>query len=541
MIKFQESNFYKSLQDFFINSNKETFVQFLAEFYNTINLQHKDIDYIKNHQQEQLEKYVKNNINTLIKIDLEKFKNDILSIINNKNYITPEEYGCVGDGINDDTVNMKITFMKAKELGKEIKFPSSKTYIVNESININYPLNVDFNNCKFICQSKTDEFYLLDINNTENVVIKNFKAKSFIDKTLYLDIRNGTTPKGLGSNVYAVYIRYCKNVVIENLDIEDITGIGGFKNEKITINNYKGHNLEMPFYFGNVKNMNIDNFNITFNDTGVSGYYHGFYFNHVMENIKIQNGEINNPYTKIVSDCFNFLTSNDKVDGEDMKDIRVNNVKCYGNFNQFTRLSECSNVKFNNIIFNSPVCTNIVEHCGTVFDQYCLIVNSEFNVENINKDDRGLIKESYTSTVNFMTEFRNCKLNIITAQGKGNFINTKYNIKFIDCDIKITPLHTEFNIVQQGGSYICSFYSKNSNFTITDSTIKSIIAVGDFSITSNLKLINNTFDCNCKGGFCFYNKGGVFVNNVISNGNNIKQDTSDAILSNNIILSTPKS
>ena len=34
MIKFQESNFYKSLQDFFINSNKETFLQFLAEFYN---------------------------------------------------------------------------------------------------------------------------------------------------------------------------------------------------------------------------------------------------------------------------------------------------------------------------------------------------------------------------------------------------------------------------------------------------------------------------------------------------------------------------
>lgn len=32
--KFEESNFYKSLQDFFINSNKETFLQFLAEFYN---------------------------------------------------------------------------------------------------------------------------------------------------------------------------------------------------------------------------------------------------------------------------------------------------------------------------------------------------------------------------------------------------------------------------------------------------------------------------------------------------------------------------
>lgn len=34
MGKFEESNFYKSLQDFFINNNKDTFLQFLAEFYN---------------------------------------------------------------------------------------------------------------------------------------------------------------------------------------------------------------------------------------------------------------------------------------------------------------------------------------------------------------------------------------------------------------------------------------------------------------------------------------------------------------------------
>ena len=34
MTKFEESNFYKSLQDFFINADKKTFLQFLAEFYN---------------------------------------------------------------------------------------------------------------------------------------------------------------------------------------------------------------------------------------------------------------------------------------------------------------------------------------------------------------------------------------------------------------------------------------------------------------------------------------------------------------------------
>ena len=34
MSRFEESKFYKSLQDFFINNNKETFLQMLSEFYN---------------------------------------------------------------------------------------------------------------------------------------------------------------------------------------------------------------------------------------------------------------------------------------------------------------------------------------------------------------------------------------------------------------------------------------------------------------------------------------------------------------------------
>ena len=34
MSKFDESNFYKALQDFFINNNKETFLQMISEFYN---------------------------------------------------------------------------------------------------------------------------------------------------------------------------------------------------------------------------------------------------------------------------------------------------------------------------------------------------------------------------------------------------------------------------------------------------------------------------------------------------------------------------
>ena len=45
MSKFEESKFYKSLQDFFINNNKDTFLQMLGEFYNrTENIINKNVE-----------------------------------------------------------------------------------------------------------------------------------------------------------------------------------------------------------------------------------------------------------------------------------------------------------------------------------------------------------------------------------------------------------------------------------------------------------------------------------------------------------------
>ena len=35
MIKFEESDSYKLIQDFFVNNDKKTFIQFLGEFYNS--------------------------------------------------------------------------------------------------------------------------------------------------------------------------------------------------------------------------------------------------------------------------------------------------------------------------------------------------------------------------------------------------------------------------------------------------------------------------------------------------------------------------
>ena len=97
--KFEESNFYKALQDFFINADKKTFLQFLAEFYNrTEGIIDKDNiqdDLIKELRELYLEfnekgideNIVREKVNYFLENSL-KIKDIITKVIINKNNIT---------------------------------------------------------------------------------------------------------------------------------------------------------------------------------------------------------------------------------------------------------------------------------------------------------------------------------------------------------------------------------------------------------------------------------------------------------------------
>ena len=132
MIEFKESKFYKLLQDFFINNNKETFLQMLAEFYNRtegiidknknqddlikelrelyIEFNEKGID--ENIVREKVDYFVENNV---------KIKDILAKLVINTNkiednteklntittykteFINVVEIGCDNTGINDCT------------------------------------------------------------------------------------------------------------------------------------------------------------------------------------------------------------------------------------------------------------------------------------------------------------------------------------------------------------------------------------------------------------------------------------------------------
>ena len=127
MSKFEESNFYKALQDFFINADKKTFLQFLAEFYNRtegiINKDNIQDDLIKDLRELYLEfnekgideNIVREKVNYFLENNV-KIK-DVISKLNTKANKTETEniqqqvnnlvLGAVGDGNNAEVVQAR--------------------------------------------------------------------------------------------------------------------------------------------------------------------------------------------------------------------------------------------------------------------------------------------------------------------------------------------------------------------------------------------------------------------------------------------------
>ena len=110
MNKFEESNFYKALQDFFINADKKTFLQFLAEFYNR----------------------------TEGIIDKNNIQDDLIKELREL-YLKFNE-----EGIDDNIVTEKVNYFlensnKIKNMVLELKQKAdlNEVFLVNNGININ--------------------------------------------------------------------------------------------------------------------------------------------------------------------------------------------------------------------------------------------------------------------------------------------------------------------------------------------------------------------------------------------------------------------
>ena len=154
MVEFKESKFYKLLQDFFINNDKETFTQFLAEFYNrTEGIIDKNIIqdeiikelremYIKFNEEGIDENIVREKVNYFVENN-EKIQDIIAKLIKNTNNIKnissqldnilylAENFGIKAIEGFDNSILIQ-NMINSLQDGATIKFPNGKIQIDND-------------------------------------------------------------------------------------------------------------------------------------------------------------------------------------------------------------------------------------------------------------------------------------------------------------------------------------------------------------------------------------------------------------------------
>ena len=108
-------------------------------------------------------------------VENEKNQENLSSQLDNiTTYITPEMFGCIGDGIIDDTVNLQRCIDYAISKKVSIKSKSYKKYKISDTINVNGTVNIDFNNSTLLATTKSDVININHVGvNTFNGTIEN--------------------------------------------------------------------------------------------------------------------------------------------------------------------------------------------------------------------------------------------------------------------------------------------------------------------------------------------------------------------------------
>ena len=157
-------------------------------------------------------------------------------------YVTPKMFDCVGDGVNDDSINLQRAIDYCIANNKKLVGISGEKYGITQTLSINGFLDIDFSSSEII---DITEFGL---NKMININVKSpnlYPEDYYFQKTLTLNLQ------GNGSTNYGLYCEYLRNFIINKTVVNNVSkAIEIFGGYEVTIRDFYGCGVNNNNGFG---------------------------------------------------------------------------------------------------------------------------------------------------------------------------------------------------------------------------------------------------------------------------------------------------
>lgn len=166
------------------------------------------------------------------KASKEEFEVEKTNIKNISAYVTPKTFGCIGDGVTDDSVNLQKAIDYCILNNKKLVGISGEKYGIKQTLIINGFLDIDFSSCEIIDITDVGLNKMLNIKVTAPTV---YPKDYYSQNTLILNLQ------GNGSTNYGVYGEYARNFIIDKTVINNVSkAIEIYQGYEVTIRDFYG-------------------------------------------------------------------------------------------------------------------------------------------------------------------------------------------------------------------------------------------------------------------------------------------------------------
>ena len=471
--------------------------------------------------------------------DLKKYQirtNGLFATLIIDECVTPEMFGCYGDGSHDDTNNFQICLNQEKN----IQLNKDKKYLI--TININLPKNtfIEGNSATIYVDYKGDRehairntnwlndneqkntIYLNNINFYVNSVSRQVKLIGLTDYdniTITNCQYSNNTAISNGTWFFDIYSN-CKNITIDNIIVKTLTDNEQLLNTCISIREYRE----------NKKTENIRITNSTFIHNGIDETIWIDSWVGSIENILIENCLVHDKSTTDVTmlwigsntnSAFNNCLINNCVFIKDKLNYAALKIgylgdEDNGNCNNFILQNSILIAKQSNgsLITTSKYSTDtIINNCKILIEsiyatfEYGLISNGNLKFKNCEITSKPPVNFNVTYFWNIKDGIYDCNINVNGGRCVNEFINNiinssikglyiLFNAQDISNDINLNIINCDISVNNQLISRIA--IKTNSNILIKDCNImqstEAILHLYEVSGNKNTKIINTNFE-----------------------------------------------